>query len=73
MGDRNDLGWDNLTVGQHTMRLTGGSIQRKREGLEDRYDCNVWLNGKTVAVGTYRTERQAEEARRLFKRSLELG
>ena len=72
-GDRTDLRWDNLTVEAHTMRSTGGSIQRKREGLEDRYDCNVWLNGKTVAVGTYRTERQAEEARRLFKRSLELG
>ena len=72
-GDRTDLRWDNLTVEEHTMRSTGGSTQRRREGLEDRFDSQVWLGGKNVTIGTYRTERQAEEARRLFKRSLELG
>jgi hypothetical protein len=72
-GDRNDLRWDNLTVEEHTMRSTGGSIQRKRVGLEDRFDSVVKVEGKAVTIGTYRTERQAEEARRLFKRSLELG
>ena len=72
-GDRNDLRWDNLTVEEHTMRSTGGSIQRKRVGLEDRFDSVVKVQGKAVTIGTYRTERQAEEARRLFKRSLELG
>ena len=72
-GDRTNLRFDNLSVERHTMRSTGGSIQRKREDGEDKYDCNVWLNGKTVAVGTYNTPRQAEEARKLFKRSLEMG
>jgi hypothetical protein len=72
-GDRTDLRWENLTVEEHTMRSTGGSIQRKRVGLEDRFDSVVKVQGKAVTIGTYRTERQAEEARRLFKRSLELG
>ena len=72
-GDRTDLRWDNLTVEQHTMRSTGGSTQREMESGTMRYASNVWLNGKTVKIGVYKSERQAEEARRLFKRSLELG
>ena len=72
-GDRTNLRFDNLSVERHTMRSTGGSIKRTREDGEDKYDTNVWLNGKTVAVGTYKTHRQAEEARKLFKRSLEMG
>jgi hypothetical protein len=72
-GDRTNLCFDNLSVERHTMRSTGGSTKRKREDGEDKFDSQVWLNGKNVTVGTYKTHRQAEEARKLFKRSLELG
>jgi hypothetical protein len=72
-GDRANLCFDNLSVERHTMRSTGGSVQRKRADGEDKYDSVVKLNGKATTIGTYKTHRQAEEARKLFKRSLELG
>jgi hypothetical protein len=72
-GDRTNLCWDNLSVERHTMRSTGGSVQRKRADGEDKYDSVVKLNGKATTIGTYKTHRQAEEARKLFKRSLEMG
>jgi hypothetical protein len=71
--DRTNLCFDNLSVERHTMRSTGGSVQRKRADGEDKYDSVVKLNGKATTIGTYKTHRQAEEARKLFKRSLEMG
>jgi hypothetical protein len=72
-GDRTNLRWDNLSVERHTMRSTGGSTEVEMVSGDKKYASNVWLNGKTIKIGRYNSSRQAEEARKLFKRSLEMG
>jgi hypothetical protein len=72
-GDRTNLCWDNLSVERHTMRSTGGSTEVEMVSGDKKYASNVWLNGKTIKIGRYNSSRQAEEARKLFKRSLEMG
>ena len=72
-GDRTNLRFDNLSVERHTMRSTGGSTEVEMVSGDKKYASNVWLNGKTIKIGRYNSSRQAEEARKLFKRSLEMG
>ena len=72
-GDRTNLRFDNLSVERHTMRSTGGSTEVEMVSGDKKYASNVWLNGKTIKIGRYNSRRQAEEARKLFKRSLEMG
>jgi len=72
-GNKRDVRWSNLEVQAHAMKASSASIRRKREDGEDKFDSVVWLGGKSVTIGTYKTAMQAVAARKLFKRSLEMG
>ncbi len=72
-GDSTDLRWDNLTVEQYTVRTASTPHINNRVVDEDVFEARLRVSGKDVSIGTYRTPTQAEAAKRLFVRSLEMG
>ena len=53
--------------------VSGASVERDRSDIGNKFDARVKLNGKSITVGTYSSEEQANEACSIFLRSLERG
>jgi hypothetical protein len=69
-GDATDLRWDNLSI-QHTATSGEGyATERERVVIDNVYHAQCRTSKGMITIGSFDTEREAIEARRIFVKAM---
>ena len=69
-GDATDLRWDNLSIQHAATSSEGDAMERERAIIGGKYDAQCMTSKGKLTIGTFDTEREAVEARRIFVKAM---
>jgi hypothetical protein len=69
-GDVTDLRWANLSIQHAATRSEGYATERERAVIDNVYHAQCQTSKGMVTIGSFDTEREAVEARRIFVKAM---